>query len=124
MTDAEIIKALECLKGSETLCACCAYAARQMPQCRQYAARDALDLINRQKAEITRLEDILRCQADGIIELNCQVAQAKSSAVKEFAEKLKKKSQLVAPSVYAVPFRAVAIDDINNFVKERVGDDS
>lgn len=124
MTDADIIKALECCVTIDGCKKC--PRGKNGKICKDYNEfiRAILDLINRQKAEITRLEDILRCQADGIIELNCQVAQAKSSAVKEFAEKLKKKSQLVAPSVYAVPFRAVAIDDINNFVKERVGDDS
>lgn len=166
MKDNEIIKALECLKGSEMLCACCAYAGRKMPQCRQYAAQDAIDLINRRKAEIddlkrdtipklctairranrygvdadkenerlkaeiARLEDILRCQADGIVELNCQVAQAKSSAVKDFAEKLKSEcngiisndwNHKAQPVSWAAAYEDF-IEDIDRLLNEMVGD--
>ena len=38
-------------------------------------------------------------------------------AVKEFAESLKRKSELVAPSVWAIPYRAVAVADINKLAE-------
>ena len=56
MTDNEIIKALECLKGVDVMCLGCSYQKYGYPMCREYAATDALDLINRQKAEIERLK--------------------------------------------------------------------
>lgn len=39
-------------------------------------------------------------------------------AVKEFAESLKRKSELVAPSVWAMPYRAVAVADIGKLLEE------
>lgn len=41
-------------------------------------------------------------------------------AIKEFAESLKRKSELVAPSVWAIPYRAVAVADIDKLL-ERMG---
>ena len=53
LTDNEIIKALECLKGYAVKCRECPYSPRfKFPHCQQKVAKDALDLINRQKAEI------------------------------------------------------------------------
>jgi mevalonate kinase len=57
--------------------------------------RDALDLINRQQAEIERLETVLdiwqvgyASMEKGVRELEEQLATAKSEAYKEFAERL------------------------------------
>lgn len=47
--------------------------------------------------------------------------KVKEQAIKEFADALKSKSELVAPSVYAVPYRAVSVDDIDKLVKEMAG---
>lgn len=69
MTDNEIIKALECLTGGfNILCHECAFNGK-FP-CRENAAKAALDLINRQKAEIEELQEkqtpqILQFEADG-----------------------------------------------------------
>ena len=49
----------------------------------------ALDLINRQKAEIERLEKVLNGRDQLVNALNKCYKQAKSEAVKEFSEKLK-----------------------------------
>ncbi len=123
MTDADIIKALECCVTIDGCKKC--PRGKNGKICKDYNEfiRAILDLINRQKAEIIRLEDILRCQADGIIELNCQVAQAKSSAVKEFAERLKitfpprEDARCTLDDCYT-------LDIIDNLAKEMVGDES
>ena len=63
LTDAEIVKALEhCLRGS---CGCdrCPAANNDNNTCR-LERKDIFDLINRQKAEIERLEKILNKRCD------------------------------------------------------------
>ncbi len=63
MTDNDIIKALECcLKGDydkiiNALCAKCPYCKNT--DCKLILQQDVLDLINRQKAEIERLQKII-----------------------------------------------------------------
>lgn len=53
MTDNEILKALECMAGDEIECSKCAY--HDIDRCRVWVPKDAIDLINRQKAEIEQL---------------------------------------------------------------------
>ena len=81
MTDAEIIRALECCGIHETNCTSCPYFEKTY-----CVDADALKLINRQKAEIERL------QKDGLV-LNKTfmdfVNQQKAEAIKEFAGMLK-----------------------------------
>ena len=83
MTDNEIIKSFECCdKG---LCGDCSYQSKIM--CATELKRDALDLINRQQAEIERLElliDSLNLVVDG---LNKECETAKSEAIKDFAKR-------------------------------------
>ena len=55
MTDNEIIKALECLAGKDVYCSKCAYNG--MSHCREKVGENALNLINRQKAEIEKLRE-------------------------------------------------------------------
>ena len=55
MTDNEIIKALECLCGNAFNCAECPYCSWFPLLCEQ-VAKDTLDLINRQQAEIARFK--------------------------------------------------------------------
>lgn len=57
MTDNEIIKAMQCVIGNSVSCSECEYQkALLFPICRRMCAENALDLINRQKAEIARLK--------------------------------------------------------------------
>ena len=59
MTDNEIIKALECcgrIKGQD--CDTCPLTELQLSECTAKVATESLDLINRQKAEIVKLEKI------------------------------------------------------------------
>ena len=99
MTDNEIIKALNycCgnIKNNDEECNEDMYYQVTLPEsrdegtrfCRQWLIKDALDLINRQKAEIERLREIAnhKCQKCVSRTIEC----AKSEAMKEFAERLK-----------------------------------
>ena len=66
MTDNEIIKFMQCVIGNDANCSECAYQKiLPFPSCRRTCAKDALDLINRQKAEIERLEkDFMKCKLE------------------------------------------------------------
>lgn len=48
-----------------------------------------------------------------VAELEKNVIKAEIEAVRNFALRLKNRMQLVAPSVYAAPFRAVSVGDID-----------
>lgn len=116
MTDAEIKKALECCSKSGRLndcdgCPC--YDEKediQTSECQERIMKNALDLINRQQAEIDRLkynlEAVLAERADH------------AEAIKEFAERVKTafyyEFEELIPSIMA--------EKIDNLVKEMVGD--
>ena len=98
-TDDEIIKALVlCNKPLSTnYCESCPISSDY--RCLYTLKANALDLINRQKAEIKRLKECPRCvyEYDGEVMEYCvqgpcsnlkTVEQIKSEAYKEFAEKL------------------------------------
>lgn len=85
-TDEEIIKALECCISTTTeeACAGCPFNKQKLCDKDQWALeRYALDLINRQKAEIEMLKSDV---PSGTIRI--RYAKAKTEAYKEFAEKL------------------------------------
>lgn len=89
MTDKEIIKALECCSNAEP-CENCPY----QKQCDETdLAEIALDLINRQQAEIKELNTIrsrLIYDSGTLTKISDELYQKiKAEAVKEFAEKLK-----------------------------------
>lgn len=81
MTDSETIKALECCKNKR--CVNCPYddVADKFAECSAKLVNDALDLINRQKAEIDEFNN------SPILTKLCLMWKAE--AIKEFAEKLK-----------------------------------
>lgn len=116
MTDKEIINALECLCGDEIPCKDCAYKSDAFA-CRRMTAIDALDLINRQQAAIERLTDYNENLQTANTALSNEILEAKSEAVREFAERLKDKS-LTKWDYHD----AVDIEEIDNLVKEMVGD--
>lgn len=114
MNDSEIIKALK-----KTLIA----------NSKLELFSKALNLIEQQQAEIERLiqeNNALNGNTEKYIK-ECenrsqQIAEGyrkeiKSEAVREFAESLKRKSELVAPSVWAIPYRAVAVADIDRLLE-------
>lgn len=104
MTDNEIIKFMQCVVGNDANCSECEYQkVLPFPSCRMMCAKNALDLINRQKAEIERLEkeikDKERVYNDEFCsrkewqskcrELLKEKQIIKSEAIKDFAERLK-----------------------------------
>jgi hypothetical protein len=123
-TDDEIIKALElCFtpKGTKDTCAKCPFH-KFRALCKVERDRAALDLLHRQKAEIERLKkigddktsEILR-HATAIGELHKQLETAKSEAIKEFAQRLRKRARMPLGTLYRA---MVYLKDIDTLVKE------
>lgn len=110
MTDEQIIKALECccLGGMSCPNNCPLYDYEG--NCWYQLKRPLLDLINRQKAEIERLEQ-------ENFDRSLTVETWKVEAVKEFAERLKDK-------ITMSPHSFISIDKwyIDNLVKEMAGE--
>lgn len=114
MTDNEIIKALECCtnEGFQD-CENCPLNKPHQPCKKTLLPQITLNLVNRQKAEIERLEgwqDLLKAEKHSLI---------KAEAVKEFAERLKKMHRNNKTSVVSL---VTVFDNINNLVKEMVGE--
>lgn len=106
MTDNEIIKALEICANENGMCSECAYSDNYT-NCNTRIAKDALDLINRQRAEIERLKGEIVNQYNTI---GKTIKQTKAEAIKEFAERLKAD----CPDKLLV----IHFDAIDNLVKE------
>lgn len=111
MTDNEIIKALECC-GRES-CLSCPYRDGKCHQGNPMI-RDARDLINRQQAEIERLQKAHRLNL--LIQLDI-AEKIKSEAIKEFAERFKRIAGIYQKDTYVI-----GVDEFDNLVKEKVGD--
>lgn len=103
MTDEHIIKALECCIAKENCegisCEICPYD--KVYDCKEEMLQNVLDLINRKKAEIESLKQIVYEDSKEIIELHRRIVfwqenlrSSKSEAIKEFAERLKKEIRL------------------------------
>ena len=103
MTDNEIIKALE-----EIIELMLCEGSLQ----RSATISNAIDLINRQKAEIKRLKN----EKDNLIRT---YAECQAEAVKEFAERLKDMSE----HFWEEKENFVSEETIDNLVKEMVGED-
>lgn len=116
MTDEQIIKALECCSGEADICksTCPCYVANA--SCLKNMAKEALDLINRQKAEIERLQ-----RAYAVYEEITGLKRAKSEAIKDFAERVKEKTlaMIWSPELFST---ADYIECIDSLVKETVGE--
>ena len=119
MTDNEIIKALE----DKTHKAEYSWVDSSYCDVEVSLLKNALDLINRQQAEVERLQkgnDELGKAIAGAYELNCFLEATRKivrvEAIKEFAERLDKKT--IATAEYC---DVVLGQDIDNLVKEMVG---
>lgn len=141
-TDEELISSLEVIA---TTCNCNECKIRNCKwgtcNCSQITANAALDLINRQKSEIERLKECPKCayEYDGEVTEYCiqgpcpnfkTVEQIKAEAYKEFAMKLQafckriiaqKWNEKAAPISWSYAY-ADFIDDIDNLLKEMVGE--
>ena len=127
MTDNEIIKALECCSyaTSNKDCEKCPYYPDE--ECVKKQCTDILDLINRQKAEIERLtkeRDFYKAPSSLLAK---GIEQIKAEAIKEFAKRLtdtildKSDRSLDNPNGNDY-FISDVIEDIDNLVKEMVGE--
>lgn len=117
-TDEEITKAVECC--SEPCCVC--------DECPLYCVgvncssfelhRYALDLINRQKLEIERLNKKVEELSDVLSDtIRIRYAEAKTEAYKEFAEKLKENAMTKFDwNDY------IDIEEVDNILKEMMDD--
>lgn len=119
MTDNEIIKALECCKDAD--CVNCPNWSEEWHSgmCNEFLST-VLDLINDQKAEIEmancHIHKLVQVTDDLVHECDC----AKQEAIKEFAERLKDMHRHNTTSVVSL---VTVFDNINNLVKEMVGED-
>lgn len=116
LTDNEIIKALPKVAYGGHSCNKCRYKWDNgenrcgLKGCR--ITRNALDLINRQKAEIERYKGVIKI-------LEKDVTTAKSVTIKELGGRLKIHAYYTDfPKIH----RAVDEDDIDAVLKEMVGD--
>ncbi|MBQ5317474.1 MAG: hypothetical protein J6K17_00070 [Oscillospiraceae bacterium] len=131
MTDAEIIKSLEAC-GGEGGCIDCTYRSfLNKADCIMQLENTVLDLIKCQQAKIEELEakhwgECMQIahyddESKQYADIGKMYSEIRAKAVREFADALKSKSELVAPSVYASPYRAVSVDDIDILVKGKTG---
>lgn len=110
MNDNDIIKALEHCKNKR--CIICPYddIANTFDGCSTKLIEDAINLINRLKAEIEDSTEIVyTCRTD-------KFKKIKVDAIKEFAEKLKEKVYYVQESEW--DGYVVDCEDIDNLVEE------
>ena len=129
MTDNEIIKALECCSSPKVnACDDCPFHKRCYEN-NEWLEKQAIDLINRQKAEIERLTVPKELIDDDFCGVVCEFAEeliekAKAEVVKEFAERLKAHTRKMQSSDFSGEFwdKAVLVEDIDNLVKEMVGE--
>ena len=117
LTDEQIIKALECCDIEQKDCWQCSLQNKW--DCHFILRKNTLDLINRQQAEIDKLERTISHLEDvcnGIPDV------VRAEAIKEFAERLKEKEY--HPIRTPAGFKVVPTNDIDNLVKEMVGDNN
>ncbi len=111
LTDAEIIKALECDTHSD--CEECPYW-HEFCEPNNVTAKEILDLINRRQAEIEDLKKIKENSLEIISMGEKQILEIREKSLKEFAERLKSRAHEISCNVLLV----VTKDDIDNLVKE------
>ena len=115
MTDNEIIKALECCGAGICKEECFGYFMKGTSKCTTELTKNALALINRQKAEIEELREIV------FMDRSEAIKQLKADAVKEFAERLKSKHRRILDydeAGFSAPTDIVYVETIHNLVKE------
>lgn len=111
MTDNEIIKALECC-NQEDMCDQCPYDfACYDEKYKSILSKDALDLINRQQAEIEELQKRIVFWRE---DMDYHPERVRAEAMEEFAERLKEKSEYYSDLL----FKTVDVEEIDNLVKE------
>ena len=117
MTDAEIIKTLECCINDD-----CDNCPNGFGNCEHNLAKLSIDLINRQKAEIERLTN--KCEdCAGCSEWKCDCSNIRNYAIRDFAEILKEVGTKVeGRKGFEGVFVMANNFQIDNLVAEMVGD--
>jgi uncharacterized metal-binding protein len=93
-------------------------------------AKDGLDLINRQKAEVEALiagqETLQKYIAEQKAKIerleDVNIRLTKAEAIKEFAERLKEKKKSINITI-GLDYEVCFVSDIDNLLKELVGED-
>ena len=126
MTDKDIIKALEICRNENGMCSDCPYSD-DYTNCNTRIAKDVLDIINRQKAEVERLREETAELIDDryatqllchLIKKEDDTRNVRSDAIKEFADRLISVSHPYADTQMVFEIQ------IKNLVKEMVGDNN
>ena len=121
LTDSEIVKALECCIESNS-CSKCPFAnIADIRICTSEMSKNSLDLINRLQAENEDFKFLYENLKVEHLETIKAIKYHKAEAYKEFAERLKNETFKIdyCSSIYNV----VDVDDIDNLVREMVGED-
>ena len=136
--DEEVIKALECCRdfGDCSLCPYDGAVFDEEPDCAEKLHTDALDLINRQKAEIKGLSveldlakafykekesefSLLNYKYNKTLnQLNDYQSITRAEAIKGFAEKLKNNLDISACGYSSEEVTNCVIDTIDNLIEE------
>lgn len=128
MTDNEIIKTLECLCGGGDSCTECAYHKKyRFDECRKQVAKDTHGLVKRQQAEIERLKIENQSLRGAANSYKLHYNEAKTEAIKEFADRLKALDRLDIDVSYGYGrehyTEAIAVNLIDNLIKEMAGEE-
>ena len=119
MTEKEIITALECCSTYGVSCTNCpAFVNVDRSNCRQ-VLKGAIDLINRQQAEIENLNELVVYNATCASKLQMKLVDVRAEAIKAFAEKVKANKNNLFNYIYS---SRGFNEQIDNLVKEMVGD--
>lgn len=142
-TDEEVIKALECCIKSDSVSACMSgcplYEANYCPCIDDANALTtyALDLINRQKAEIAALTSAVdnstkeflklhdtyqdqKAEIERFADIGKMYSEIKAEAIKEFAERLKSELEAMQRVSDGKVVFSVSVERIESVVKERL----
>ena len=118
MTGEQIIKALECCENNT--CFGCPFYVDIGFKCKGADAQ-LIDLINRQQAEIERLKEVARINANtifGSLLVEFLRKEARAEANKEFAERLKKSLNNWIPR----PSESIINSTVDKIVKDMIGE--
>ena len=136
LTDTEIVKALECCGDEMHFCSVCPYYLQDKENdcCREDLCKDSLDLINRQKAEIERLQaevtainndyDNLMVEKDELFDIaEVEFEEIKAEAYKECVEKAIDEFEQWVGADKCISYSRIK-KVLDNLLEELVGDEN
>lgn len=134
MTDKEIVKAKKLLKKLEEAYNAYYDTSKSMPYDLDTTIREtaiclehSIDEINRQKAEIERLQqkyELSEAEREANVKGFTETLKTvRAEAIKEFAERAKMLKCHYSETEYTFDFDGVTVDDIDNLVKEMTEDE-